>query len=51
MRGLLERNVQKRLGGQKSSMFEIGGVAALKQHKFFRTIDWHLLVKKQGEEE
>uniref|UniRef100_A0A7S2WLW3 Protein kinase domain-containing protein n=1 Tax=Rhizochromulina marina TaxID=1034831 RepID=A0A7S2WLW3_9STRA len=47
IKGLLERNVMKRLGATKSTMFEVGGVAALKQHKFFKGVHWDRLVKKQ----
>ncbi|RLN45963.1 hypothetical protein BBJ28_00015338 [Nothophytophthora sp. Chile5] len=37
---LLERNVSKRLGGGKSSMFVVRGVQALKRHPFFKTVNW-----------
>lgn len=47
LKGLLERNVQKRLGATRATMFEVGGVAALKAQKFFRKIDWQLLFRKQ----
>ncbi len=47
LRGLLERNVQKRLGAARSTMFELGGVAALKAHRFFAKIDWQALLRKQ----
>ena len=47
LKGLLERNVQKRLGAARSTMFEVGGVAALKGQRFFKKIDWQLLVRKQ----
>lgn len=50
LKGLLERNVQKRLGAARSTMFEVGGVSALKAHRFFNKIDWQLLVRKQGED-
>ena len=33
----------KRLGCVKSTMFNIGGVTALKQHSFFEFIDWNAL--------
>ena len=46
LRGLLERNVEKRLGATKSTMFEIGGVTALKQHRFFKSIDWNIVLEK-----
>jgi p70 ribosomal S6 kinase len=49
LKGLLERNVQKRLGSTKSTMFEVGGVAALKAHRFFKgIIHWQLLARKGG---
>ncbi|RLN69956.1 hypothetical protein BBP00_00000037 [Phytophthora kernoviae] len=38
---LLERNVSKRLGGGKSSMFVVRGVQALKRHPFFKKVDWN----------
>lgn len=47
LKGLLERNVQKRLGATRATMFEVGGVAALKATRFFKKIDWQLLLKKQ----
>lgn len=40
LKGLLEKDSNKRLGSSKSTMFNIGGVAALKQHMFFDNIDW-----------
>lgn len=36
LKSLLERNVTKRLGAGKSSMFVIRGVQALKSHSFFK---------------
>ena len=36
LKGLLERNVDKRLGCGKSTMYQVRGVAALKQHAFFK---------------
>ncbi|KAL7579392.1 hypothetical protein ACA910_014062 [Epithemia clementina (nom. ined.)] len=51
LKGLLNRNVQTRLGTAKSTMFETGGVAGLKAQKFFVVkggiVDWELLQKKQ----
>ncbi|TMW65732.1 hypothetical protein Poli38472_008374 [Pythium oligandrum] len=47
LKQLLERNVEKRLGSGKSSMFKVKGVQAIKNHAFFRTIDWPLLAQKQ----
>ncbi len=46
MRGLLERNVNKRLGATKSTMFEVGGVKVLKNHSFFVDLDWKDLLSK-----
>jgi p70 ribosomal S6 kinase len=40
LKGLLEKDSNKRLGSMKPTMFNIGGVAALKQHVFFESIDW-----------
>ncbi|CAI5732896.1 unnamed protein product [Peronospora destructor] len=40
IKSLLERNVSKRLGGGKSSMFVLKGVQALKRHPFFKTVNW-----------
>uniref|UniRef100_H3HAY1 Protein kinase domain-containing protein n=1 Tax=Phytophthora ramorum TaxID=164328 RepID=H3HAY1_PHYRM len=40
IKALLERNVGKRLGGGKSSMFVVKGVQALKRHSFFKSVDW-----------
>ncbi|GLD92071.1 hypothetical protein PINS_up000604 [Pythium insidiosum] len=47
LKQLLERNVEKRLGSGKSTMFKVKGVQAIKNHAFFRGIDWHLLAQKQ----
>jgi hypothetical protein len=47
LRGLLERNVQRRLGATRSTMFEIGGVAALKSHAFFGDLSWTDLLEKK----
>ncbi|OQR97992.1 kinase, partial [Thraustotheca clavata] len=43
LKQLLERNVEKRLGSGKSTMFQVRGVAAIKKHPFFKDIDWGLL--------
>jgi len=43
LRGLLERQVPRRLGAQKATMFEVGGVAALKHQPFFDKINWEEL--------
>eukprot|EP00531_Pseudo-nitzschia_arenysensis_P006584 CAMPEP_0116153940 /NCGR_PEP_ID=MMETSP0329-20121206/21513_1 /TAXON_ID=697910 /ORGANISM="Pseudo-nitzschia arenysensis, Strain B593" /LENGTH=820 /DNA_ID=CAMNT_0003650883 /DNA_START=213 /DNA_END=2672 /DNA_ORIENTATION=+ len=47
LKGLLNRNPDKRLGAARSTMFEVGGVAGLKQQPFFEKIDWTKLDKKQ----
>ena len=47
LRGLLERRVPRRLGAQKATMFEVGGVAALKQMAFFASINWEDLRRKR----
>ncbi|CAM9161474.1 unnamed protein product, partial [Discosporangium mesarthrocarpum] len=49
LRGFLERNVSKRLGATKTTMFEIGGVSAVKNHPFFRGIEWKKLLALQVE--
>ena len=49
LKGLLNRNVQKRLGAAKSTMFEVGGVAALKNEPFFAHLNWEQLANKQVE--
>jgi hypothetical protein len=49
LKGLLNRNVQKRLGAAKSTMFEVGGVAALKNEPFFKHLNWEHLANKQTE--
>merc|ERR1712216_288295 len=47
LRGLLERQVPKRLGATKATMFEVGGVAALKFQVFFRRIEWQPLQHRE----
>jgi len=49
LKGLLNRNPDKRLGSARSTMFEVGGVAGLKQQPFFAKIDWIKLDRKQLE--
>ena len=39
LRGLLERNVMKRLGAEPSTVTQVGGVAKLKKHPFFKVSD------------
>ncbi|CAI5730668.1 unnamed protein product [Hyaloperonospora brassicae] len=47
LKQLLERNVDKRLGSGKSTMFQVKGVQAIKKHVFFKDIDWGLLEQKK----
>lgn len=47
LRGLLERQVPRRLGATKATMFEIGGLAALKAHAFFGHIEWQPLARRE----
>ena len=47
LKGLLNRDVQKRWGTAKTTMFEVGGVAGLKQAEFFKDIQWDKLEKKE----
>jgi len=47
LKGLLEKDITKRLGSSKGNMFAIGGVAALKQHDFFKDLDWTSLLYKE----
>ena len=47
LKGLLNRNPDARLGNAKSTMFEVGGVAGLKQSAFFEKLDWVKLEQKE----
>jgi hypothetical protein len=47
LKGLLNRNPDARLGAARSKMFEVGGVAGLKQAPFFANIDWIKLENKE----
>jgi serine/threonine protein kinase len=47
LKGLLNRNPDARLGNARSTMFEIGGVAGLKQCAFFEKLQWDKLEKKE----
>lgn len=47
LKGLLNRNPDARLGCVRSTMFEVGGVAGLKQAGFFAHLDWTRLEAKQ----
>jgi len=48
LRGLLERQVPRRLGATKATMFEVGGVAALKSQFFFHQIEWQPLLRRES---
>lgn len=47
LKGLLNRDAGKRLGASKGTMFEVGGVGALKQQPFFSGLDWGKLELKE----
>ena len=47
LKGLLNRDVSKRWGAARSTMFEVGGVAGLKGADFFKHLDWDKLGKKE----
>lgn len=47
LKGLLNRNPDARLGCARSTMFEVGGVAGLKQSAFFGKIDWVKLERRE----
>ena len=49
LKGFLNRNALARLGAARSTMFEVGGVAALKAMPFFTGIDWEKLFRKEIE--
>ena len=49
IKGLLNRNVENRLGTARSNTFEVGGMAALKNQRFFSDIDFSKLDKKEVE--
>lgn len=49
LRGFLERNVSRRLGAKKTTMFDIGGSTAVKHHAFFEGIDWAKLIALEVE--
>ena len=46
LKGLLNRDVAKRLGSARGTMFEVGGVGALKLQPFFSGLDWGKLELK-----
>ena len=47
LKGLLNRNPQDRFGAARSTMFQIGGVAGLKQMEFFSFVDWAKIERKE----
>lgn len=47
LKGLLNRNASARLGAAKGTMFQVGGVAQVKEMQFFEGLDWILLEKKE----
>lgn len=47
LKGLLNRNVEQRLGAAPATMFKVGGVQELKEHDFFKEIDWNALLALQ----
>ena len=49
LKGMLEKDSNKRLGSAKSTMFSIGGVPALKSHSFFDGLDWIALGRLEVE--
>ena len=49
LKGLLNRDASKRLGATKGTMFEVGGVGALKKEPFFVGLDWGKLELKEIE--
>jgi len=48
LRALLERQVPKRLGAAKGTRFQVGGFDALKQHIFFKRIEWQPLARRES---
>ncbi|KAJ1447652.1 kinase-like domain-containing protein [Pelagophyceae sp. CCMP2097] len=48
LKGLLERQVPRRLGAQKATMFEVGGVARLRAEPFFAGIEWQPLSRRES---
>eukprot|EP00577_Skeletonema_sp_RCC1716_P008507 CAMPEP_0113424144 /NCGR_PEP_ID=MMETSP0013_2-20120614/29426_1 /TAXON_ID=2843 ORGANISM="Skeletonema costatum, Strain 1716" /NCGR_SAMPLE_ID=MMETSP0013_2 /ASSEMBLY_ACC=CAM_ASM_000158 /LENGTH=740 /DNA_ID=CAMNT_0000312113 /DNA_START=110 /DNA_END=2332 /DNA_ORIENTATION=+ /assembly_acc=CAM_ASM_000158 len=47
LKGLLNRDVNKRLGSSKGTFLEVGGVGALKQQTFFAGLDWGKLERRE----
>ena len=50
LRGLLNRDAGKRLGCSKGTMFEVGGLTALKNQSWFDVLDWEKLEKMEVSE-
>ena len=44
---MLDKDCNKRLGSSKSTMFNIGGVGALKLHPFFGSLNWDKLLRME----
>jgi p70 ribosomal S6 kinase len=49
LKGLLNRDVTKRWGTARSTMFEVGSIAGLKGADYFKHINWDKLEKKEVE--
>ncbi|KAA0168581.1 hypothetical protein FNF31_00461 [Cafeteria roenbergensis] len=49
LKGLLERNVEARLGCRQSTMFESHGVQDIKQHPWFASVDWAAMEQRAVE--
>ena len=45
IKGLLNRNVEQRLGAADTTMFKQGGIKALKDHAFYKGLDWNMLAR------
>ncbi|GMH67511.1 hypothetical protein TrLO_g1651 [Triparma laevis f. longispina] len=49
LKGLLNRNVNERLGCRKGTMFKTGGVREIKELEFFEGIEWNRLERLEVE--
>jgi len=47
LKGLLNRDASARLGSAKGTMFQVGGVAQVKELDFFAGLNWTLLEQKE----
>ena len=47
LKGLLNRDASARLGSAKGTMFQVGGVAQVKELDFFAGLNWMLLAQKE----